>query len=170
MTKLEKWPKKKVDKHRSNCGTLQIKESYDCYSQISSLSLPLLNQSNSHSPLVIVVHFDSDKLIGLYRTMACRKGALREEGKIRNDAAAEAELGDALLFTTMCIVGMAVDVHAKDGSVFSGIFHTASVDKDYGSFLSMPSFYSEGIFQYFFRRNRRLAFCRGRILALLILD
>lgn len=86
--------------------------------------------------------------------MACRKGALREEGKIRNDAAtaaAAAALGDALLFTTMCIVGMAVDVHAKDGSVFSGIFHTASVDKDYGSFLFMPSLYSEGIFQNFFR-------------------
>lgn len=65
--------------------------------------------------------------------MACRKGELREEGKFRNDAAAA--LGDALLFTTMCIIGMAVDVHAKDGSVYSGIFHTASVDKDYGLFL-----------------------------------
>lgn len=68
--------------------------------------------------------------------MACRKGALREEGKIRNDAAAAAAaLGDALLFATMCIIGMTVEVHAKDGSVFSGIFHTASVDKDYGSFF-----------------------------------
>lgn len=71
--------------------------------------------------------------------MACRKGELREEGKIRNDAAAAAALGDALLFTTMCIIGMSVDVHAKDGSVYSGIFHTASVDKDYGSFLIMSS-------------------------------
>lgn len=67
--------------------------------------------------------------------MACKKGELREEGKNRNDAAAAATsvaLGDALLFTTMCIIGMAVEVHAKDGSVYSGIFYTASVDKDYG--------------------------------------
>ncbi|KAK6124580.1 hypothetical protein DH2020_041676 [Rehmannia glutinosa] len=67
--------------------------------------------------------------------MACRKGELREEGRNRNAAAAAATslaVSDALLFTTMCIIGMPVDVHAKDGSIYSGIFHTASVDKDYG--------------------------------------
>lgn len=83
--------------------------------------------------------------------MACRKGDLREEGKIRNDAAAAAAaaLGDALLFTTMCIIGMAVDVHAKDGSVYSGIFHTASVDKDYGLFSTMPSAFIDMEFSRF---------------------
>ncbi|KAK4782616.1 hypothetical protein SAY86_016718 [Trapa natans] len=40
----------------------------------------------------------------------------------------EASLSDALLFATMCIVGLPVDVHAKDGSIYSGIFHTASVE------------------------------------------
>lgn len=73
--------------------------------------------------------------------MACRKRELREEGKIRNDAAAAAALGDALLFTTMCIIGMSVDVHARDGSVYSGIFHTASVDNDYGLLLTMLNFH-----------------------------
>lgn len=74
--------------------------------------------------------------------MACRKGELREEGKFRNDAAAA--LGDALLFTTMCIIGMAVDVHAKDGSVYSGIFHTASVDKDYAIVLKKARMIKKG--------------------------
>lgn len=41
-------------------------------------------------------------------------------------------LSDALLFATMCIIGLPVDVHVKDGSIYSGIFHTACVDDDYG--------------------------------------
>lgn len=40
----------------------------------------------------------------------------------------EASFSDALLFATMCIVGLPVDVHARDGSIYSGIFHTASVE------------------------------------------
>ncbi|XP_042007935.1 uncharacterized protein LOC121756451 [Salvia splendens] len=74
--------------------------------------------------------------------MACRKRDLREEGKIRNDAAAA--LGDALLFTTMCIIGMSVDVHARDGSVYSGIFHTASVDNDYAIVLKRARMIKKG--------------------------
>ncbi|XP_042008286.1 uncharacterized protein LOC121756922 isoform X1 [Salvia splendens] len=76
--------------------------------------------------------------------MACRKRNLREEGKIRNDAAAAAALGDALLFTTMCIIGMSVDVHARDGSVYSGIFHTASVDNDYAIVLKKARMIKKG--------------------------
>ncbi|KAJ0045706.1 hypothetical protein Pint_04159 [Pistacia integerrima] len=37
-------------------------------------------------------------------------------------------LSEALLFATMCIIGLPVDVHVKDGSVYSGIFYTASVE------------------------------------------
>lgn len=44
-------------------------------------------------------------------------------------------LSEALLLATMSIIGLSVDVHAKDGSVYSGIFHTASVENDYGTFL-----------------------------------
>ncbi|XP_031248169.1 uncharacterized protein LOC116105948 [Pistacia vera] len=44
-------------------------------------------------------------------------------------------LSEALLFATMCIIGLPVDVHVKDGSVYSGIFYTASVEKDYGIVL-----------------------------------
>ncbi|KAL0399232.1 UNVERIFIED_CONTAM: Polyadenylate-binding protein-interacting protein 4 [Sesamum radiatum] len=80
--------------------------------------------------------------------MACRKGELRDEGKSRSAAAAAAAplvaVGDALLFTTMCIIGMPVDVHAKDGSVYSGIFHTASVDKDYAIVLKNANMIKKG--------------------------
>lgn len=42
---------------------------------------------------------------------------------------------DALLFTTMCMIGLPVEVQVKDGSVYSGIFHTASVDGEYGVYV-----------------------------------
>ncbi|KAK6946955.1 Ataxin 2, SM domain [Dillenia turbinata] len=42
-----------------------------------------------------------------------------------------ASLSDALLFTTMCIIGLPVEVHIKDGSVYSGIFYTASARNGY---------------------------------------
>ncbi|KAL3821041.1 hypothetical protein ACJIZ3_006946 [Penstemon smallii] len=70
--------------------------------------------------------------------MAGRK-ELREEN--RNAAAAAAAAAqsvavtDALLLATMCIIGLPVEVHVKDGSVYSGIFHTASVDDDYAIVL-----------------------------------
>ncbi|MFS7984831.1 putative ataxin 2, SM domain-containing protein [Helianthus anomalus] len=37
-------------------------------------------------------------------------------------------VNDALVLTTMCLIGLSVDVHIIDGSVYSGIFHTASLD------------------------------------------
>lgn len=40
-----------------------------------------------------------------------------------------------LLIATMCIIGSQVHVHVKDGSVFSGLFYTASVDNGFGMFL-----------------------------------
>ncbi|XP_048234942.1 uncharacterized protein LOC8282898 isoform X3 [Ricinus communis] len=57
--------------------------------------------------------------------------------KNRTQARLETEtcLSETLLFATMCIIGLPVDVHVRDGSVYSGIFHTASVDKDYGIVL-----------------------------------
>lgn len=51
-------------------------------------------------------------------------------------------LSEPLLFTTMFIVGLPVDVHVKDGSVYSGIFHTASAHSDYGSLLLPIAFLS----------------------------
>ncbi|XVF34007.1 hypothetical protein REPUB_Repub18cG0020200 [Reevesia pubescens] len=44
-------------------------------------------------------------------------------------------MNEALVFATMCIIGLPVDVHLKDDSVYSGIFHTASVEKEYGCVL-----------------------------------
>ncbi|PPD75551.1 hypothetical protein GOBAR_DD27530 [Gossypium barbadense] len=43
-------------------------------------------------------------------------------------------MNEALLLATMYILGLPVDVHLRDGSVYSGIFHTAAVEKEFGGF------------------------------------
>ncbi|XP_034912817.1 uncharacterized protein [Populus alba] len=55
--------------------------------------------------------------------------------KNRAEAETEACLNETLLFATMCIIGLPVDVHIRDGSVYSGTFHTASFDKENGVVL-----------------------------------
>ncbi|CAL0335109.1 unnamed protein product [Lupinus luteus] len=55
-------------------------------------------------------------------------------------------MSDALLFTTISIIGLPVDVHVRDGSVYSGIFHTASVDADFGVVLKKARMTKKGMF------------------------
>ncbi|PPR94369.1 hypothetical protein GOBAR_AA26300 [Gossypium barbadense] len=43
-------------------------------------------------------------------------------------------MNEALLLATMYILGLPGDVHLTDGSVYSGIFHTAAVEKEFGGF------------------------------------
>ncbi|TYH21054.1 hypothetical protein ES288_A04G012000v1 [Gossypium darwinii] len=43
-------------------------------------------------------------------------------------------MNEALLLATMYILGLPVDMHLTDGSVYSGIFHTAAVEKEFGGF------------------------------------
>ncbi|KAL2523695.1 hypothetical protein Adt_08749 [Abeliophyllum distichum] len=74
--------------------------------------------------------------------MGSRNGGLREEEN--NAMAASLTVSDALLFATMCIVELPVDVHAKDGSIYSGIFYTACVDKDYAIVLKNARMIKKG--------------------------
>lgn len=39
---------------------------------------------------------------------------------------------DRLVYITTCFIGHHVEVHVKNGSIYSGIFHAASADKDFG--------------------------------------
>lgn len=58
-----------------------------------------------------------------------------------NDEASSSALSEALIFATLCIIGLPVDVHVKDGSVYSGIFHTASVENEYGMSCMLCSYF-----------------------------
>ncbi|KAF7112255.1 hypothetical protein RHSIM_RhsimUnG0251100 [Rhododendron simsii] len=62
----------------------------------------------------------------------------------QESSAVPSSLNDALLFTTMCIIGLPVDVHVKDGSIYSGIFHTACVENDYGIVLKKARMTKKG--------------------------
>ncbi|GMN65680.1 hypothetical protein TIFTF001_034738 [Ficus carica] len=66
------------------------------------------------------------------------------ENKKASSSSSSSSLSDALLFATICFVGLPVDVHVKDGSVFSGIFHTASVHHDYGIVLKKARITKKG--------------------------
>ncbi|XP_056842003.1 uncharacterized protein LOC108862772 isoform X2 [Raphanus sativus] len=46
---------------------------------------------------------------------------------------------DSLVYLTTCMIGHLVEVHLKNGSVYSGIFHAADVEKDFGIVLKMAS-------------------------------
>ncbi|CAI9773437.1 unnamed protein product [Fraxinus pennsylvanica] len=74
--------------------------------------------------------------------MGFRNDGLREEEN--NAMAASPTTSDALLLATMCIVELPVDVHAKDGSIYSGIFYTARVDKDYAIVLKNARMIKKG--------------------------
>lgn len=43
--------------------------------------------------------------------------------------------GDTLLLATVFAVGLQVEAQVKDGSIYSGVFHTASLDEGYGIIL-----------------------------------
>lgn len=61
--------------------------------------------------------------------MGCRD---REFLNDETYSSSPSSLSEVLIFATMCIIGLPVDVHVKDGSVYSGLFHTSSVEDDYG--------------------------------------
>jgi Ataxin 2 SM domain len=48
------------------------------------------------------------------------------------DTKTQETLGEALLFAMLCIVGVPVEVQVKDGSVYSGIFHSANLSQGQG--------------------------------------
>ncbi|XP_010545863.1 PREDICTED: uncharacterized protein LOC104818102 [Tarenaya hassleriana] len=66
-----------------------------------------------------------------------------EEGNSRSSLSSSS-LNEALLFATMCIVGLQVHVHVKDGSVYSGIFYTASVENGFGVVLKNAKLTKKG--------------------------
>ncbi|KAG6606702.1 Polyadenylate-binding protein-interacting protein 4, partial [Cucurbita argyrosperma subsp. sororia] len=45
--------------------------------------------------------------------------------------------GDRLVYLTTCFVGQHVDVQVKNGSMYSGIFHSTNAEKDFGIILKM---------------------------------
>ncbi|XP_048632384.1 polyadenylate-binding protein-interacting protein 4 isoform X6 [Brassica napus] len=51
---------------------------------------------------------------------------------------------DSLVYLTTCMIGHLVEAYLKNGSVYSGIFHAAHVEKDFGIVLKMASLVKDG--------------------------
>ncbi|CAF2155221.1 unnamed protein product [Brassica rapa] len=83
-----------------------------------------------------------------------REGVLNKAKSIKShpaNAASNGEAGslkgdsrDGLVYLTTCKIGHLVEVHLKNGSVYSGIFHAADVEKDFGIILKMASLIKDG--------------------------
>ncbi|VVA97565.1 unnamed protein product [Arabis nemorensis] len=53
-------------------------------------------------------------------------------------------LRDRLVYLATCKIGHHVEAHLKNGTVYSGIFHAADVEKDFGIILKMASLIRDG--------------------------
>ncbi|XP_056842381.1 polyadenylate-binding protein-interacting protein 4-like isoform X1 [Raphanus sativus] len=51
---------------------------------------------------------------------------------------------ESLVYLTKCMVGHLVEAHLTNGSVYSGIFHAAHLEKDFGIILKMASLIKDG--------------------------
>ncbi|KFK27089.1 hypothetical protein AALP_AA8G332500 [Arabis alpina] len=59
-------------------------------------------------------------------------------------SSSSSSLNEALLISTMCIIGLQVHVHIEDGSIFSGIFYTISLDNEFGIVLKNAKITKKG--------------------------
>ncbi|KAJ0988463.1 hypothetical protein J5N97_006819 [Dioscorea zingiberensis] len=51
---------------------------------------------------------------------------------------------DRLIFVTSCLIGQTVEVHVRNGSIISGIFHTSNAENDFGIILKMAQVIKDG--------------------------
>ncbi|XP_058094107.1 uncharacterized protein LOC131240059 isoform X8 [Magnolia sinica] len=77
--------------------------------------------------------------------MGCQKAEVEaKEATVFDSSSFSDGVSDALLFTTMCMIGLPVEVQVKDGSICSGIFHTACFQNDYGIILKKAKMEKKG--------------------------
>lgn len=74
--------------------------------------------------------------------MGCRNREFLNEDT--SSSSSSSSLSEALIFATLCIIGLPVDVHVKDGSIYTGIFHTACVEEEYGIVLKSARLSKKG--------------------------
>ncbi|TYI24359.1 hypothetical protein ES332_A06G228900v1 [Gossypium tomentosum] len=59
----------------------------------------------------------------------------------------ESSSRDRLVYMTTCLIGHMVEVHLKNGSIYSGIFHATDAEKDFGIVLKMARLVKDGTLQ-----------------------
>ncbi|CAA0409879.1 putative ataxin 2, SM domain-containing protein [Arabidopsis thaliana] len=69
---------------------------------------------------------------------------LEDEISRSSPSSSSSSLNEALLISTMCIIGLQVHVHINDGSVFSGIFYTVSLENEFSIVLKNAKLTKKG--------------------------
>ncbi|XP_028763158.1 polyadenylate-binding protein-interacting protein 3 isoform X3 [Neltuma alba] len=94
---------------------------------------------------------------GYGRRKSEREGAAKSENKIssgksnanRLASTVTGNIGDGpshdrVVYVTTCLIGQQVEVHVKNGSIYSGIFHATNAEKDFGIILKMARMTKDG--------------------------
>ncbi|PIA50936.1 hypothetical protein AQUCO_01100036v1 [Aquilegia coerulea] len=81
---------------------------------------------------------------------------------VSSSSSSSSALKDALLFTTICMIGSPVEVQVHDGSIYSGIFHTACFHNDYGIVLKKAKIIKKG--------QRKTNFANDSVVDTLLVD
>ncbi|KAG4178591.1 hypothetical protein ERO13_A10G052600v2 [Gossypium hirsutum] len=59
----------------------------------------------------------------------------------------ESSSRDRVVYLTTCLIGHPVEVHVKNGSIYTGIFHATDAEKDFGIILKMARLIKDGTLQ-----------------------
>ncbi|XP_054784825.1 polyadenylate-binding protein-interacting protein 3-like isoform X2 [Prosopis cineraria] len=89
---------------------------------------------------------------GYGRRKSEREGAAKSENKISSGKSNSNRLAitgdgpshDRLVYVTSCLIGQQVEVHVKNGSIYSGIFHATNTERDFGIILKMARLTKDG--------------------------
>ncbi|GMJ14227.1 CTC-interacting domain 4 [Hibiscus trionum] len=102
---------------------------------------------------------------GFSRRRGDREGGARLENKVQSGKSnqgriqttgavaggktggSESSSRDRLVYLTTCLIGHTVEVHVKNGSIYTGIFHATDAEKDFGIILKMARMIKEGTLQ-----------------------
>ncbi|PON98123.1 Ataxin 2, SM domain containing protein [Trema orientale] len=78
--------------------------------------------------------------------MGCRDGEFpgNESPCSPSSSSSASSTSEDLLYATLCLIGLHVDVQVRDGSVYSGVFHTASLENGFNIVLKKARMTNKG--------------------------
>ncbi|PON65217.1 Ataxin 2, SM domain containing protein [Parasponia andersonii] len=76
--------------------------------------------------------------------MVCRDREFPGNESPSSSSSSSSSTSEDLLYATLCLVGLHVDVQVRDGSVYSGVFHTASLENDFNIVLKKARMTNKG--------------------------
>ncbi|KAI5059890.1 hypothetical protein GOP47_0024310 [Adiantum capillus-veneris] len=119
----------------------------------------LKNEQQNHRPFRPSSSLTASTAVGQQHvnqtncTFAGQSAIFKSSGDSKVEASAGGESRDGgqeplnqhLLYLTACLIGQLVEVQVKNGSIYSGVFHTASAEKDYGVVLKIARLVRDGL-------------------------